>query len=307
MSEPEIGPPSTPEEEGASALRQFLGLFVVPLLVVILCVAVFIGFGWIAHDRLTTTDCLNDLQSGWKPRRTQAAYELSKILTNDPHALDQEPGARDRVRRLFKEAAEPEIKQYLALVLGRTKDPQAAALLTAALQDPDGKTRIYCLWALGALGDRSTGPALAAALADKDPGIRKTAAFALGELGDPALAPQLLPRLEDGVADVRWNAAVSLAHLGNPAAVPVLETMVDRRLLAQVPEITREQQEEAMLSGLAALGAVGGPAQLPLLDRIATADPSLKVRQGAIDARKAIAKRPAAPAPVAPAPAPPVP
>ena len=291
MSEPQLPPSPPPEEEGASALRQFLGLFVVPLLVVILCVAVFIGFGWIAHDRLTTADCLNDLQSGWKPRRTQAAYELSKILTNDPHALDQEPGAREQVRRMFTEATEPEVKQYLALVLGRTKDPQAVPLLTAALQSPDDKTRIYSLWALGTLGDRSALGPLADSLADPDPGIRKTAAFALGELGDPAAAPKLQPRLDDSVADVRWNAALSLAHLGDRSAVPVLETMVDRKLLAQVPDITRDQQEEAMLSALPALGAVGGPEEIPTLDRIAADDPSLKVRQAAIDAKKALATR----------------
>ncbi|HZF08691.1 MAG TPA: HEAT repeat domain-containing protein [Thermoanaerobaculia bacterium] len=291
MSEPEIPPSSPPEEEGASALRQFLGLFVVPLLVVILCVAVFIGFGWIAHDRLTTADCLNDLQSGWKPRRTQAAYELSKILTNDPHALDREPGARDQLRRMFQSASEPEVKQYLALVLGRTKDPQAAPLLTAALKDPDNKTRIYALLALGDLGDRSAAGPIAQVLADPDPGVRKTAAYALGAVSDPAAAPPLRARLEDGIADVRWNAALSLARLGDRAAVPVLETMVDRRLLAQVPDITREQQEDAMTSGLAALGAVGGPEEIPVLDRLAKDDPSLKVRQAAIDARKEMAKR----------------
>jgi len=294
MSEPQIVPPSShpdPPEEGASALRQFLGLFVVPLIVVILCVAVFIGFGWIAHDRLTTADCLNDLQSGWKPRRTQAAYELSKILTNDPHALDQEPGAREQVRRMFKEASEPEVKQYLALVLGRTKDPQATPLLSAALKDPNATTRIYALWALGSLGDRAAEGALVDALADPDPGIRKIAAYALGGLGDPAVVPKLQPRLEDGVADVRWNAALSLARLGDRSAVPVLETMADRRLLAQVPDITRDQQEEAMTSALAALGAIGGPEEFPALDRIAADDPSLKVRQAAIEAKKAIEKR----------------
>jgi HEAT repeat protein len=164
-------------------------------------------------------------------------------------------------------------------------------LLTAALKDPNDKTRIYSLWALGSLGDRSAEGPLVEALADPDPGIRKIAAFALGGFGDPAIVPKLQPRLEDGVADVRWNTAVSLAHLGDKSAVPVLETMVDRKLLAQVPDLSRDQQEDAILSGLAALGAVGGPAETPTLDRIAGDDPSLRVRQAALDAKKAIAKR----------------
>ena len=121
MSDPAVPPNEENDDEvGNSALRSFLGLFVVPLLVVVLCVAVFIGFGWIAYDRQTTSDYLNDLQSWWKPRRVQAAYELSKILVADPKALEEEPGAKQEVRRLFREAEEPEMRQYLALVLGRT-------------------------------------------------------------------------------------------------------------------------------------------------------------------------------------------
>jgi HEAT repeat protein len=291
MSEPEVPPEEEVEEAGSSALRSFLGLFVVPLLVVILCVAVFIGFGWIASDRQTTRDYVNDLQAGWKPRRVQAAYELSKILVADPRALDEEPGAKDAVRRLFRETKEPELRQYLALVLGRTRDREAVPLLLAALQDPDDKTRIYTLWALGELGDPRARGALEAELADPDPGLRKTAAFALGELDDRAAVPRLTGALDDAVADVRWNAALSLAHLGSDAGLPVLEAMVDRRLLAQVPGVTREQQEEAMTSAIRALAAVGGARYRATFDRLAADDPSLKVRQAAIEARKAVAGR----------------
>lgn len=292
MPEPDVPPDNEPAAEpGGGVLRSFLGLFVVPLLVVILCVAVFVGFGWIAYDRQTTSDYLNDLQSFWKPRRVQAAYELSKILVADPEALDKEPGAKSEVRRLFREAEDPEMRQYLALVLGRTKDREAVPLLTAALEDPDDKTRIYALWALGTLGDPSARRSLEAALADPDPGIRKTAAFALGEMGDRTAVPQLTRMLEDPVADVRWNAALSLARLGSGAGVPVLETMAERRLVSQVPGITREQQEEAMVSALRALAVVGGPAHGALFDRLAKDDPSLKVRQAALEARKALARR----------------
>jgi len=292
MSDPEIPPGGEvpADEPGSGALRSFLGLFVVPLLVVILCVAVFIGFGWIAYDRQTTSDYLNDLQAWWKPRRVQAAYELSKILVSDPQALDEEPGAREEVRRLFREAEDPEMRQYLALVLGRTRDREAVPLLTAALQDPDDKTRIYALWALGSLGDPAAREALESALADPDPGIRKTAAFALGEAGDRAAVPLLVKALDDAVADVRWNAALSLARLGSGAGVPVLETMADRRLLAQVPGITPEQQEEAIISAVRSLAVVGGAEHSALFERL-TGDPSLKVRQAAIEAGKALAAR----------------
>lgn len=279
------------EEAGGGALRSFLGLFVVPLLVVVLCVAIFIGFGWIAYDRQTTRDYLNDLESGWKPRRVQAAYELSKILVSDPQALAKEQGAKAQVRRLFQEADDPEMKRYLALVLGRTGDREALPLLVQALEDEDDRTRIYALWALGILGDPRAREPLAEALSDPDPGLRKTAAFALGELNDPAVIPGLRPLLDDAATDVRWNAALSLARLGSDAGVPVLESMLDRRLLAQVPDITPEQQEEAMLSAVRALAALGDPRHRALFDRLAKDDPSLKVRQAAIEAGKGLPAR----------------
>ncbi len=65
----------------------------VMVMVVVVCVAVFVGFGWIAYDHHSIDDYLNDLKSGWRPRRAQAAYELSKILTADPDALADDPAA----------------------------------------------------------------------------------------------------------------------------------------------------------------------------------------------------------------------
>lgn len=271
-----------------SALRRFLGLFVVPLLVVVASVLVFIGFGWIAYEANTVSDYLDDMRSGWRPRRAQAAYELSKILLADPDALEEEPGVKAELRRLFKESEDEETRRYLALVLGRTRDPQVVPLLVEALDDADSQIRIYALWGLGASGAPSARAPLEEALADQDPGIRKIAAYALGELGLPETAPALRVRLDDPVTDVRWNAALSLARLGDPAGVPVLERMLDRGLLAQVPEITPEQQEEAMISAVEALATVQRDAARPVLERLAENDPSLKVRQAAIEALEAI-------------------
>ena len=61
----------------------------------------------------------------------------------------------------------------------------------------------------------------------------------------------------------------------------VLEQMLDRDLMAEVPEITPAQAEEAMVSAIQALGAVVGLEAQPLLEEIADGDPSLKVRRAA--------------------------
>ena len=269
------------QESGDGPLRTFIGLFLVPLLVVLTCVAVFVGFGWIAYDHNSAEDYLDDLKSGWRPRRAQAAYELSKVLVADPQALDEVPGAKEEIRRLFAESEDPEMRRYLALIMGYTQDPEALPLLEEILNDPDSETRIYGLWALGTSGDPDAIPLLSRALQDPDPGIRKTAAFSVGELGLPAGIDPLVPLLQDGVADVRWNAALSLSRLGSSAGAPVLEQMLDRNLMAQVPEITPAQAEEAMVSAVQALGAVEGLQAEALFEDLADNDPSLKVRRAA--------------------------
>ncbi len=271
---------------GDSPLRAFFGLFVVPLLVVLACVAVFVGFGWIAYDRQTTDDYLDDLRSAWKPRRAQAAYELSKILIADPGALDDEPGSREEMRALFQEIEDVSIRRYVALILGYTKDEESVPLLVEAVESDDAEMRIYALWALGTIGDPRARPPLLEALADTDPGLRKTAAFALGEMGDPESAEPLRRLLEDSVADVRWNAALALARLGDEAAVPVLRRMLDRALVGQVPDIRPEQQEEVMVGAVRALYTLDREGSQQLFERLAGDDPSLKVRQAAIEARR---------------------
>ena len=287
MSDESSQNPSLDEEPGSSPLRAFFGLFIVPLVVVLTCVAVFIGFGWIAYDHQDLDDYLNDLRSGWRPRRAQAAYELSKILVADPDALALDPAASAEVRRLFEAAEDPEIRRYLALVLGYTNDTEGVSALTRALEtEEDSQTRIYLLWALGGIGDASALPTLAEELESDDPGIRKVAAYALGELGDSTALPHLEAMLDDGIADVRWNAALAVSRLGSKAGLSELHRMLDRRLTGKVPEITPEQQEETMIGALGALARIDGDNSLDLFAELAKGDPSYRVRQAAIDARK---------------------
>lgn len=285
--------PSRPAVEagGASGLRQFMGLFVVPLLVVAMCISVFVLFGWVAYDRKSVGDYLSDLQdsrSVFSHRRKQAAYELSKILTTDPDALRAEPGAQAELRRLFRTSEDRWVRIYLASVLGHLRDREAVPMLVEGAASEDSQVRIYSIWALGAIADPGSLPVVAAALTDGDEGIRKAAAFAVGSFGDPSVIEQLVVLSEDPVADVRWNAALALARLGDDRGIPVLTQMLDRSLLDRVPDITEEQKIEAMISALNAMTRLPASADRDLVSRLADEDPSLKVRQAAIEARKSL-------------------
>jgi HEAT repeat protein len=279
-----------PAASGSSGVRTFVGLFIVPLLVVIMCVGVFVLFGWAAYERRSVADYLSDLRdnrSFFAHRRKQAAYELSQILSAKPEALRDDPAAATELRRLFASTEDLWVRRYLALVLGHVGDEEAVPLLIEGAADEDSQVRIYSLWALGAIAAPSSFATLEAALIDTDPGIRKTAAYALGSFQDRATAVAVLVALvDDPVADVRWNAALALARLGSTEGVDVLEQMLDRRLLSQVPDITPQQQEEAMISALRALVSLDAGIDGAVLDRLADEDPSYKVRQAAIEARR---------------------
>ncbi len=268
------------EEESNPALRSFLGLFVVPLLVVLASVGVFVGFGWLAYDGSEVGDFIDDLSHGWKPRRTQAAYELSKILLADPQALAEDPGAQIKVRTLFAETDDTAIRRYLALVLGYTGDRDAVPALLEAAEGDDPQLRIYSLWALGVMGDERAQDQLIAALDDNDPGVRKIAAHALGEIRTPRAEAALVEVLDDQVADVRWNAAQTLAVLGSDAGLNVLLEMTDRERVAATPEIEPEQIEDVMIAGVEALARLDSPQAAAAIEAL-TDDPSLKVRDAA--------------------------
>jgi hypothetical protein len=79
-----------------------------------------------------------------------------------------------------------------------------------------------------------------------------------------------------------------LARLGSDSGVEVLRQMLDRGLAAQVPGITPEQQEDAMIEAVKGLAVVGGSAGESLLRELSAGDPSLKVRQAAIDALRVL-------------------
>ncbi len=284
-------PGSSAEEPTTSGLRQFLGLFVVPLLVVLMCVSVFLLFGWVAYDRQSVGDYLNDLRDGrsfFAHRRKQASYELSKILSANPDALREVRGAEGELRTLFETTDDLWVRRYLALVMGHIGDKEAVPLLIEAAADEDSQTRIYSLWALGSIADPRGLETVTTAVSDSDAGIRKTAAFALGRFGDPSSSSKLAALVNDPVADVRWNAALALANLGSRDGVDVLEQMLDRRLLGQVPGITPKQQEEAMIGALGAFVRLGGGVDSGIIDVLANEDPSLKVRQAAIEARRSL-------------------
>ncbi|HYM59408.1 MAG TPA: HEAT repeat domain-containing protein [Thermoanaerobaculia bacterium] len=277
----EPGVPSAtdvPKESPRTILVQFVLL---PLGVVLVGVAVFLLFGKLASEEHSIPDYVNEIRSGGRHERWQAAYQLSKSIQRGE--AKKYPDLEPQIAAIYGQSKndDPRIRRYLSMVLGQLGDRRATPLLLDALGDRDVETRLYALLALGQLRDPAALPRLQQAAADEDKDVRKTALYALGEMGDSRAVPTLAAALTDQTPDVRWNAAVALSGFGDKRALSAVHEMLDRSHLDQIAGMRDDQKEDVMISGMTALLKLAGRDSIPDLQRIANSDKSLRVRDAA--------------------------
>jgi len=269
--------------------------FLIPMAVVGITVLVYAGFRSLIADDRGPQDYLAEIRNGGSNRRWPAAYELSRLMSDPKVRADR--ALAPALVKAFEASKDddPRVRRYLALAIGRLDPPlppDAVADLTAALNDPDSEARITAIWALGSSGDESAVPTLVPLYDSSDPGIRKMAVYALGALPGNAQLSTLRTALQDSAPDVRWNAAVALSRHGSSEGVPVLKQMLDRPFVqTAVKRDVRQDEDEdpvadVMISGLRAAAALKSDALRDAVQTLSEHDPSLRVRQAAIEALK---------------------
>ena len=270
-----------PKESPRAILFQFV---VFPLGIVAIAVGIFFLFGKMASDEQTIPDYLNEVRSGGRRERWQAAYQLSQLI--NAGQAKKYPHLVDDVLRVFAESKndDPRIRQYLGMVLGNLGDRRATPVLVDALGDPAVETRIYAALSLGRLRDPAAVPPLLAVFAKDEHDVRKSVAYALGEIGDARAIPALEGALSDPIADVRYNSAIALSRLGDARAVGVLREMLDRARLDRVEGMRPDQKDATMLAAIPALVKVAPAEAKAILEPLSRTDPSLQVRSAAKDA-----------------------
>jgi HEAT repeat protein len=270
--------------------------FVIPLAVVGVTVLGYVAFRSLVSDTRTAQDYVSEVRFGGANRRWPAAYELSRLLSDPKVRADRT--LAPALLKAFEDSAtdeDPRVRRYLALALGRLDPPlppEAVAVLSKALEDPDGEARISAIWALGASGDEAVIPKLLPLYQSTDGGIRKMVVYALGALPGKSQIATLQAALQDPIADVRWNAAVALARHGSLDGVPVLGQMLDResveRIVKRDVRVDEDQDPiaEVMISGLRATAALKAPSLKPAVETLSRQDRSMRVRQAALEALK---------------------
>lgn len=289
--------------------------FLIPLAVVGITALIYVGFRSLLADGRSAQDYLAEIRTGGLARQWPAAFELSQLM-DDPKVRGDKALAVALVKA-FDEAkdGDPRVRKYLSLAIGRLEPPlprEAVEVLVKSLSDPDkpwspdvwskingwtdemNEAHISTIWALGASGDASVVPGLLPLYTSPDAGVRKMVVYVLGALPGDAQVATLRTALEDGVADVRWNAAVALARHGASDGVPVLRQMLDRAYVEQAvtrvgrPDEDQDPVADVMISGLQAAAALRNESLRTSVEGLSQQDRSLKVRQAAIEALKAI-------------------
>jgi len=295
MSEEPAPPEESKPEESEPEERQttpflVLQFFVFPMAIVAACVAVFVVFGLISSDAKTPRDHLADVRRGggmFGVKRWQAAFAFASALDSEKEEKKRDPELVKETLALFEESKndDPRVRRYLALALGRMRDPAAVPALLGVVRDPqsdpDGETVVHAVLALGYIGDPAAVPDLVALAAQPDAGLRKVALHALRTFDHEDARAALRRALSDPVADVRWNAALGLARWRDPAATPVIAQMLDRGQLAGVPDLSPDQANDVVLEAVNGAALLGDASLQPALARLRDGDPDLKVREAA--------------------------
>ena len=256
---PGIVPVGNGEVAPVAPVNPLVGLavqfFVVPMAIVVLCVALVYIFRWLTWEKRDVPSYLTALKSGTRSpvqkqqdavnllnyiqeaKRWQSIYDVTEQLRfNREQFLAENPDFPRKIAQIFREStgADRRIRQYLAQVLRLVGGAAEVPILVSALDDPDSETVIHSMMALGQIGDRSAVPALIQASQSRDRGIRQTAVFVLGAFDDPSAVARCAEALHDPDLLVGWNAAFGLARGGDPRAIPTLEQLLDMEYVERV-------------------------------------------------------------------------
>ncbi len=297
-----------PPEEKSKLATLAVQLFVIPLAVVLFCVALAGLFIWLTAERKGLDDYLNALRASSGEQRTQQAQYLlnyiqdskrwqgifdvtARISADRDQFLAKNPHAVTDILQVFEESKgqDPRTRRYLALVLGLLGDREAVAALRGGLNDSDAETVKNCVWALGRIGDNDSALRIIELTRSDESSVRLMAVYVLGSMNSPQAFRVLEASLNDPDELVKWNAAFGLANKGNAAAWDVLVRLLDKEYVDRVTQLMpregRPLAENIQRYRVAAVVWVAklDPAKArPLLEKMSTGETDLQVRNAAI-------------------------
>jgi len=274
-------PPLYAPESGASL---FIKLFIVPAGIVAVALGIFLlGTLALQHPK-TAEQYLQELKSDSTSKRWQAAFELSRMLSQG-EKIQFDENLRGQLVQTFVEAKkdDPRIREYLALVLGNLKEKTAVPVLSEAVHDESDDVKIYSLWALGNIEDPAGGPAALEGMSDTNLEVQRMAVGAVSSLKYAPAKFTLEKNLTSDSQGLRYDSAVALARLKDEKAIPTLMDMLNLKADGGPGDQIIESAKLAAIEGAGELNDAGLRAKIAVL---AKSDPNVKVQDAAIKAVK---------------------
>jgi hypothetical protein len=285
-------------EEKSRPVTLLVQLVVIPLAVVLFCVALGGAFMWLTAERKDLDDYLRALQSSSGARRTQQAQFLLNYIQESKRwqgifdVTAQISADREKFLaknpQVFEESKgeDPKTRRYLALVLGLLEDKQAVPSLRGGLTDSDPETIKNCLWALGRLGDDGSALPAIELTHHEEASVRMMAVYVLGSMQHPRSRDVLVAALNDPDELVTWNAAFALASRGDAAGRAVLMRLLDKEYVDRFVQATPQNRQRYRIAAVRWLARLDHASAIPVLEKLSGAETDLKVKNAAIQQLK---------------------
>ena len=259
-------------------------------MITVIGVLFFMVIRFITFESGNPQEYLTQIKIGSASKRWQSAYELSKILS-DPDKVPQGDQFKNSIISAFEQSKydDPKVRMYLALAMGRTGDESYGKALMEAVDDDNAEILTAVVQSLGLIQYQPAVGQLSEMATSSDyQSVRLASAISLGQIGDRKALPLLKGLLDDEEANIRWDAAIALAKMGNRSGAGIINSLMRRSYYEGFREIDDWETEKAILVAINVASQLGGSEFLSNLELLAKEDPSMDVRNAAINALKSI-------------------
>ncbi len=277
----------------------FSRLFIFPLIIVVVSVAIYGTFQVMLRNQPSITDYISQIRTGPENERWRAAYSLAQTVRNRDGQQQLTRESVNSIIHLYRTTKKPKIRQYLALVLAEVPLHETVKVLTSGLESNHPGVKVNTALALGRLYENTKSKPLkqevsnsateiTKLLDDQKQEVRRMAAFVLGGLQNPSVIDELKTTLNDPADEVRWNGAIALGQLGSDAGETVLLTVLDHALDGQFKDWKPGLRRNLLVSTIQSLAELNSRKALDKLNRITESETDSRVREAALKAVRRI-------------------
>ena len=253
--------------------------FVVPFLLAVLGVLFFSAVRILTMEKHSVYDYLKDVQTGGATKRWQAAFELSRILSNKD-AVPHEDKFVDGMIAAYEASKHDDdrVRQYLIMAMARTGNQKFVEPLLKDLPEEKDENLYAIISGLGILKNSLAVPALLKYLDDENARMRLATVIALGNIGDPQAIDFLKRMLIDSEPNVTWDAAIALAKMNDKSGKGIILKLLDRNYLSSYPNLNTSQQTHVVMVAIEATESWNDPDIKGVLQKLFESDKNMNIR-----------------------------